>query len=335
MSQTFPYLEVSGTHRELGLAIGKKFQNNLARRLKQRRSFPAYREYLDRIDPFLFSTRKYFPQLIEEMEGVAAGAKIPFKDIFLFNTSEIHAFYLDRISPAHCTIAVAFTPDGPVVGHNEDWPPNEDAINDLYILKATIEGVTFLGLHYATELPGTSAAMNSFGLVQCINSLYSDSRIGVPKNFVARAILECRTLEGAEKLIRKIPRASGFNHVLIQGHQVHNLECATQNFYRTKLTDRPYAHTNHFLHPKMRPLEKMTDPWLENSQSRLLQAKSLAARVRTREDMQALLSDTNHQKYPICRPDETIGSVVLLPAKKEVWVCRSHPCAGKYFPYRL
>src|SRR5690606_14140046 len=133
-----------------------------------------------------------FPHLIEEMQGIADGAQVEFEDILLFNTREIYDL-LDEGREEdwdHCTIAATFNADGGLVGHNEDW--DSEAQDELYILKAEINGLKLLALNYAGMLPGLSASMNGYGLVQCVNELHHTSyQIGIPKVVLARAVLDC------------------------------------------------------------------------------------------------------------------------------------------------
>lgn len=323
MAKTFPYLEVSGTYQDLGFAIGQKFKNQLQQSLKIRQQkISNYPNYLKLVEPYFKLTERFFPQYIEEARALSLAADIPLLDFFLMNTREIF-----EEASGHCTIAVSFN-NGAVVGHNEDWD-NIEAINHLYVLKATVNGTTFLGLQYIGAL-GVSATMNNWGLVQCINGLSAGVAVGVPKNFIARAILEAKSLDEAEKIIRTAPCASGFNHVLVQNHEVRNFELSGNLIGETKLINHPFVHTNHFLTPELQNHKELESP---SSRPRYARAKELARNNMSKKDMIALLSDKTNSKYPICREDATIGSVILLPEKKEVWICYGHPCAGEFVKY--
>lgn len=333
MSKTFPYLEVSGTYKQVGLAIGTKFRDKIQSRIKFRqRVVKEYQTYLAQIDLYLEESVRAFPQYVEEMKSIAEGAQVSFEDYFLNNTYEIHDFDFADFEEGHCTIAVSFNQRGAVVGHNEDWPPEANAIEDLYILKATIGDTTYLGLNYATDISGAGASLNNWGLVQCINSLYtSKKKIGVPKSLLARAILECKDLESAEAIARSTNRASGYNHVLVQGDEVRNIEIAGDSLAVDKLTKEPYVHTNHYLHPDMLKYEEEKS---KSSPARYARARELISNDMTKEEMIALLADTQDKQYPICN-NGTIGSLVFIPAQKEVWICYGHPCAGEFVRYEL
>ncbi len=327
MNKTFPYLETKGNYEEVGTSIGTRFKERLQNYiLKRKRTIPNYDQYIEQTRPYFDITQKYFPHLIGELDSIAKAAEISLQDLFFVNNREVfESFSL----VGHCTIAVSFGSDGAIVGHNEDWAIEE--LDDLYVLKATIGETTFLGLQYFEAL-GVSATMNNWGLVQCINDLSGSAQIGVPKNFIARAILECKTLDEAEDIIRKTPNASGFNHVLVQGDEIRNIEISGNDIAVEKVLKKNYVHTNHFLSLEMQTKSSLTVP---SSIPRYNRAKELIRDGMTRKDMIELLSDKGNREFPICRQDETIGSVICIPKLNEVWICYDNPAVGEFKKYTL
>ena len=336
MPKTFPYLEVSGTHKDLGTAIGKMFRPQIQEIIREyRETVPEYQQLLAQVPPYIASTQNAFPQLVEEAEAIAAAAEVPFLEYFFINNDEVYSPDAEWVGKNealadHCTIAVSFNAHGAVVGHNEDW--SLAALKYLYVLKATVNGTSFLGLQYGVGLAGVAATINNWGLVQCINSLYHTPQVGVPKNFLARAVLECKTLDEAENLIRKTKRASGFNHVLVQNHEARNIEIADNIISVDRVNQGSYVHTNHYLSPELKSFEKFHT---KSSDARYLRATQLAHADMTKEEMVALLSDTQDSQFPICRPDHTVGSLIFIPATRQVWICYGHPCASEYIKYEI
>jgi len=318
----FDYLEISGSHKDVGRAIGLKFKKEIQNRVFDRqKEISNYSEFLKRSEPYYKYAKDFFPNLVDELEATAKAAGVCVMDYFSINNGGIS-------TGDHCTVAVSFNKEGTLIGHNEDW---KSASSDtLYLLKATIGSTTFFGLQYKVLMPGVSASVNNWGLVQCINYLNQGSQIGVPKIFLARAVLECKNLDEAENLLRKTKRASGFNHILVQGREVRNIEIAGDKLTIEKVVDRPYVHTNHYLSPDMKLLEKFHT---KSSEARYERAKELIKSNMTKKEMGELLSDTKNKKYPICREDATLGSLIFLPKNKEVYVCYGHPCGGKYLKY--
>jgi hypothetical protein len=328
MVKKFPYLEVSGSYRDIGSAIGETFRERIGHTIVNRKQdIPDYEKCLSSTYPYFLATVRAFPQYIEELTAIAQAAGVNFADYFFINTEEV---YNIQNLYDHCTIAVSFSDHQPIIGHNEDWYPEN--IDDLYILRATINDTTFTGLNYAFHVPGASASVNNWGLVQCINDLPQISNIGIPKNFVARAILECKTMVDAETLIKTAKRASGYNHVLVQETNIRNIEISGSDLDIESIHELPYVHTNHFLSKHMMKYETERS---QGSLDRYARAKELVRNNMTVEDMKALLRDTLNTTNPICRPDSTIGSVIFVPHEQTLHVCYGHPCAGEYISYKI
>ncbi len=329
----FPYIEVAGSHRDIGHAIGETFQKQIKFYIQKRKTqIPHYQTFLEKTYPYFTLTLQTFPQYMEELTAIAQAASVGVADYFFCNTREIYDIEEEKQNNKndHCTIAIANTPAGSIVGHNEDWISS--SIDQLYVLKAKVNGITFLGLNYAMSLPGVSASINSYGLVQCINDLCEESTIGVPKNFLARAILECRSLNEAESLIKQTQRASGFNHVLVQGNEIRNIEISGNDLDVQRMKHVTYVHTNHFMSHHMQQYETEKSP---SSIFRYERAHELIRTVASVEQMKSLLRDTTNTQYPICRSDATIGSVIIEPSKRIVHVCYGPPCKGEYTKYTL
>ena len=338
MIRTFPYLEIKGTHYELGRAIGEMFRGKIQETIEDRQKMiPHYQLYQTKSERYAKTAMESYPKLMDELKGMADGAQVSFIDLFFHNCPEVYDKELlvewDREqaeTEEHCTIAVSFNDKGAIIGHNEDW--GIESLDELYILKATIGETTFLGLNYATSLPGTSAALNNWGLVQCINELYQETNIGVPKCFVSRAILECKTLPEALSVIINTKRAAGYNHLLVQGDHVWDIEIAGHDIDIQKKEKTPYVHTNHCISKHMQEYQLFAT---KNSIARFDRAEQLVKNPMTFEDMKALLSDTKNSKYPICRENVTIGSVIIEPKNFTMHVCYGLPSTGTFIPYEL
>lgn len=335
-TKQIPYYRFKGNYKEIGEFLGSTFRKNIQESInKRRKEIVGYDSYLPKSGECLNLTKRYFPNLIVESEAIAKAADVPFLEYFFINNREVYdpAEEWDKkhsVNPDHCTVVVGFNDDGIIVGHNEDW--SIDAIDQTYILEATIGEVTFIGLNYTVGVPGLSASMNNYGLVQCINDVYQTNQVGVPKNYIARAVLEAKTLEEAENLIKFTKRASGFNHVLAQGSEVRNIEIAGDEIGVQKIIGKPYVHTNHYLTEELKKFEKFHTI---SSEQRYIRANELLKNNLTKNDIQMILSDTENEEYPICRSDETIGSAIFTPSQLKSYFCYGHPCAGTFIEYSM
>ena len=338
MIKTFPYLEIKGTNYEVGRAIGEMFRGKIQETIEDReRIIPHYQLYRTKSEAYAKAAQKHYPLLMKELQGMADGAQIPFIDLFFHNCPEAYDKELliewDREmaeTEEHCTTVVSFNEKGSLVGHNEDW--GIESLDELFILKATIRETTFLGLNYASFLAGTSASLNNWGLVQCINDLYQETNIGVPKCFVSRAILDCKTLDEAINVTVNTKRASGYNHFLVQGDNVWDIEIAGHDIDIQKHNKTPYTHTNHCISKHMLEYQLFST---KSSRARFERASELVRNDMTFDDIKTLLSDTKNKQFPICRENTTIGSIIIEPEKQTMHVCYGMPSTGTYVPYRL
>jgi predicted choloylglycine hydrolase len=333
---TFPLVELSGSHYSVGFDLGRHFSVRINTFVEQLRTeLPDYQRLLAQNFPYLKATQSAFPNLVEELVGVATGARIPPEEYFFLTNPELQTAtepYLAKLHLVgdHCSTLVSFNQQGAIIGHNEDYDPAMQ--DDLYLLKATINGVTIFGLQYITEMIGTAASVNSYGLVQCINELHSNYRTGLPKNFIARAVLQCQTIEEAEGLITRVKHASGFNHVLIQGDKITNIEIAGPKIAVTHFTHEPFSHTNHYLSPDLKESEKYHTA---SSRHRLRRLTQLVRPGMSLSGVQATLKDHHHPKHSICRHNHTLGSVIFEPSLNRAHVCYGRPCEGNYVEYSL
>ena len=304
LPKQFPVVKASGTHYEVGFAIGQTLREVIQKFLLENKKVfkKNFARYLSESQKFLTVTVKYFPQYIEELEGLAKGAAVSFEELFLVNNREIADHSLLSAELGHCTIVAIPQNGGYLVGHNEDW--DIDALDHLYLADVNINGTKMYGLNYVYNIIGDSVAVNNYGLIEAVNELYhDDEQVGVPKNFVARAILDCKTLEEAEELMQRIPRASGFNHVLVQGSRLWNIESSAKEYVIEKIEGQKFVHTNHYLTEL-----KRIDKGNQESVARYDKVKQLLTDINSIDDMKRILSDRTGPR--ICR-EGTIGSVII------------------------
>lgn len=328
---SFPLIKVTGSYTDVGRAIGVQMAPQIKETLKKHRDeVPNFDHYLSESQKYYTFTKSIFPQYIEEMEAIAIAAEVSPAEFFFNNNREVYdsAEIYDRTHD-HCTIAVSFNQAGVIFGHNEDW--DLSALSSLYLLQATINETTFLSLNYAGAVPGVAAGINNWGLIQGINDLYQTPGFGVPKNFLARAILESHSLKEARDLIQNTQKASGFNHVLVQGLEGLNIEISGNQVDVDEITSPAYVHTNHYL----TALKSQETFHTASSLARYISAWELIKPGMDVIGMQSLLSDTTNALYPICRADETLSSLVFDTQNHIVYISHGHPCQNSYETYHL
>lgn len=324
----FPIVRASGTHYEVGLAIGKAMQVAIRQALGNNREV-FKKDFSARIEaskPFQQQAQTYFPEYVEELRGMADGSGVSFDELFLSNNREAADFNPYLSASDRCTIVGIPQERGYLLGHNEDW--DASSLSLLYLLDATIGGTRIFGLTYANSLAGDGVAVNGYGLAQGLNELYhADAQVGVPKNFIGRAVLDCRSLEDVERLMKAVPRAGGWSHVLIHGARGWNIESSAREHVIERKSDERYAHTNHYLTEL-----KRIDKGNPESEKRLAKVQGRLDEVNSVDDMKRLLSDRADPR--ICR-DGTIGSVIFDMSNKVAHIAYGQPTPESYVEYSL
>ncbi len=314
MDQQVPLLEVSGSLTDLGEAIGSTFRIRIQKRVNDlKESVLHYSDYLVELAPFIKYAQEFFPEFTEEIEVISGSAKVDFRDLMLLNTHEVYQRARSVSSQAlRCTSAVSFNSEGAIVGHNEDWLTREQ--DDLYVLKANIKGQRFISLNYCTELPGVAASLNQAGLSLCVDDLNLKIQPGVPRNFLAHALLGCQDLTQVLKLMNKTTQASGYNYLLTKNNQVWDIEMAPNLVHIEKMANCCYAHTNHCLNPQTRNFEKMKP---ESSIKRLQKAKDFLKKPMSELEMIKLLESATAENFHPSGEVKTLAMVLIFPERGE------------------
>ncbi len=252
--------EVSGFNYDIGLAIGRAFRRQIRHYVRHNNRLLATHwtgrvgNLQDALDVSLARSTRAFPRYVEELDGVAQGAGVPFRDIYALNyieLLEIDAPYSRNAE--NCSTIVVPKNGHYQVGHNEDWTAGQ---NDVYVLRARYPtGGGFLALAYFGYLPGMSAGVNSHGLFHAINYLSPrDRRIGIPRTFITRAILDAPDFKTALHIARAHYRSFGQSINLFKHSRYVNIETSAKRV--AVLRPRGvFLHTNHYLHPDMTEME--------------------------------------------------------------------------------
>jgi isopenicillin-N N-acyltransferase-like protein len=293
-----------------------------------------------------FAEERY-PQYVDELRGIAEGANVLFDDIVTLNAME--AVTVDALHLTRCTSMAVNderTADGHVLAaHNEDWVPEDE--DDVLVISAKPEKEPpFLAMTYGGLLP--NVGFNAYGIAQLIDSLYpSDSRIGIPRLVVARAVLASRRISGAIGRTLIPHRAAGYNHLLVhESGEIYSVEASARKFEILYAHDGYMVHTNHYLDPKMKEIEKDPEELLSSRvryfrASRLLHQKD----KHTIKSLQAIQKDHVNTPNSICNHniegadpldrEKTISAMVIDLTSQEMHITWGNPCQNTYHTFHL
>jgi len=351
-----PLIEISGSHREMGRQFGEAAREQVQHSVANAQILisSAYHTLELSWEGARIQSRKYlpfaeerYPQYVDELRGIAEGANASFDDVVVLNAME--AVTMDALHLTRCTsLAVneERTADGHVLAaHNEDWLPEDEG--DVLIISARPEKEPpFLAMTYGGLLP--NVGINAYGIAQLIDTVYpSDPRIGMPRLVVARAVLASRRISGAIGRMLIPHRAAGYNHLLVhESGEMYSIEVSARNFEILYADDGYIVHTNHYLDPKMKEIEKDPEELL-SSRVRYFRAVRLLRQNQkhTIKSLQAIQKDHVNIPNSICNHaiedldpldrEKTINAMVIDLTAREMHIAWGNPCRNAYHTFHL
>lgn len=342
----YPEFEVAGSPRAIGLQIGEAMREqirgfceiamehvNRTVRVSREAALAVARESLA-------FAEDYAPEMVEELRGVAEAADVSLDDVMLLQVRN----QLQPEGAEGCTSLSACGPGTRMVAQNWDNDPALDEFTVVLTRKpAGKPALTTIGQAGLIGYVG----FNDRGIGLCLNTLPASSRrAGVPHYFLVRAIYEADSLDSAVDAVRRATRAIPANVMLMTPQGPADLEITIDDI--RVLTGAPdnnmVTHTNHCLHPELAPINDQF-PELIQSHARLTRIRELVdsnEKGITVEQLEDALRD--HQDYPrsICRHANddpmhgfwnTVFSVIIEPADRQMWITRGTPCDHPYERY--
>ncbi|WP_137932519.1 C45 family autoproteolytic acyltransferase/hydolase [Mesorhizobium comanense] len=341
--QPFPLVEVSGAPARRGEAYGEQARDRI------HASMALYATQLERLGftgddverfggLFLPRLRQWAPDLVEEMEGIAAGADVALSAVLLVNArTEILQLAkrekgVSDDEPDGCTGAVIL-PEATKAGrliHGQNWDWRAECAETSIVLRVRREDgpdlITF------TEAGGLArSGFNSAGIGITANYLESDRDyrdMGIPLPFIRRRVLEARHFAHAIKVVATTPKSCSNNMILstAEGFAV-DLECAPDEAFPIYPDDGLIVHANHWQSPVA--LSKLRETGLGEVPDSLYRdyrvRRHLAARrgTITVDDLKQSLFDDFAAPFSVCRPaipedggnlSATVAMIIFEPA---------------------
>ncbi len=305
------YMEVSGTHYEVGLQLGRHAADLVHNYTIPSEVWRKVMEYRDdsRVEIMRRLVQERFPTYWEEMRGMADGVGVPFDDMVLWH------FRGDvwEMPPEGCT-TVQIPGEEPIVAHNEDGSPAQLSRCAIAYVRPT-GSRAFTSFIYPGTVPGHAFAVNDAGLVATINHIGAlVSGVGLPRTLLGRALLDCDTLDDAVDLIQGSPRSGAYHVTLAQagdsrlfGVEFTHLNCSVRKI------DYPQCHSNHLIHPGT---SKERQQITASSRARLKRANELVEGMGEIDPL-SILWDTSNQASPVHTTD-TLATAVFQVGKKSV-----------------
>jgi len=275
---------------------------------------------------------KHFPEVLEEIRGVAEGAQLPY-DLILLETA--YPFIADAAS--RCTIISAFgttSMDGiPVVGRNYDFLLDFKKCNQLRIVRGKNKIFSFVG--GTITILGVEEGLNDAGLFvgdAGWEAKKLPSTAGLSSRQVMQLVLEnCSSVDTAIDFIHQTPKFAnnaGTCYLLADKREAVIIEMGVTKSSLRKSEEGILVASNAFLTltaEEIKPSEPTAFIRYDSVKKHLHDNKG---KVDNRF-IQELLSD---HVIPVCTHNEvnTLRSVIAKTNESRILVADGHPCTSKF-----
>jgi len=299
------HITVDGDPYALGVALGKQGGaafRDVVRNLDRFEALQPWRDS-DRLAAIEAASRKAFPDLMREMEGIAAGAGAEFQDVLLWNCRGDLPNSAEIMGEQGCTDVMIPADDAgglpAVIGHNEDDSPSFDGHCFIATVRPSDGRTGFTSFCVPGLLPGHTFGVNEAGLVQTINNIRPrDHQVGIGRHVVTRAVLGCRSLTDAAAILERRDRAAGFHHNLGQCAGPFWAVEAPASGCEIIPVETSRAHANHLVFDGFKDADQRI---ADSSRDRQKRAEWLLADGGAGRDPLAVLGDSEGDGLPICR----------------------------------
>lgn len=341
----YPFIQVSGTPYEMGVQHGEQCEARIHRFLDILTRSRAREEILKRTDAFAPLFEKYVTERIEEVRGLAKGAKISFQEALLLQIrGEIGGVKSEQACTAF-VIGPSLTASGEIlVGQNSDMTEEMESVA-IVLHVIPNEGPRILMWTFGGHLG--YHGMNSAGVAHFANALGGGPswRLALPHYPVKRELLRQQTVAECLDVLDRLPVCSSGNYVLTGScGKLIDVELTPEGYATLDDAGEGFiVHTNHFLSSRFATPETDAQS-LKDSFSRLRRFRQFitehAGQI-TVPLLQQFLAD--HDNYPtsICRhggdgeTSKTVATLIAEPTSGQFHVGYGNPCQPQFQTYQV
>lgn len=344
---SFIVVRATGTPFERGRAIGRGLASEMhaslafVDRYLERHGIAAS-SLDDLLAPYVAASEAALPHLVEQIRGIAAGADQPFATVMAANAFEelygrIELGIGSAVALERCTDIVVDGPDGPLLGHTEQWYAGDDGAVGI-VIDIPDGGPAVLAPVVAGTLP--LVGINEHGVAMGAMSLSArDERVGVPRALIARDVLDAGDASDAIARATRPGRAGGYSYQLAFPDE------GSLTIETTGTREAVFAgavHTNHALDASV---AEVTVPPSPGSLGRYARAAGLQEHADpTMAGLTAALADHEADPQHICvHPDPADGdegstilfAMVADPRRRSLTIASGHACTGTFETFVL
>jgi len=306
------------------------------------------RRFMKKTD-YLSAIKRWTPELVDEIRGMAAGAGVDFETMFLFQLPDEYWVNGEAIAAERCTsMGMSRQGNQPTcIAQNLDVESFRDGYQIVLHIKHTGSDLEAFVLSF----PGLIGAngMNNKAVGICCNTLtqLANCRDGLPVNCIIRGVLEQRSEDDAVAFLRRIKHASGQNYLLGGPARATSFECSAGKVCSFQPGGRQDVvwHTNHPLvnddynaaYREYVAKQKNPKPGSSTVRLRSVEERLGKAAIPLSVDLfKSTLASHDSAEFPICvskskKPVFTFAStVMILGAKPELHIAPGPPDVTAY-----
>lgn len=285
-------------------------------------------------------TKKLFPEVFEEVKGIAKGFDLQMIDLF--------SFYHLRIlrDMDGCTSwAVSLSEDGAIVGKNRDLAAGNKILQRVFVHHdPDWQGNKILSVGSLGAPCAYSSGINSKGF--CLvdtNILTSDHGFGACRYFLMPFLLTtCNSVNQALKKISDLPHAGGGSLTLADNSGKIAVVELGHNHLNVKKSTQWLVQTNHFTSTKLCPynLKAARQSSIKNSENRLCFIKKKLSVIYRDFTLNKVIEimKSHDEGGGICRHHDkdtssTISGAVYTCKNRKLYFSDGNPCDSLWYKF--
>jgi len=329
----------SGTYYEIGLQTGKI----LKKEMDGIPDFPPKfsEEKIELGMNYEKEVKKYTPELLEELQGIADGSGIDYNMLATFELSPY------RMQPSCTVMAIAgvHTQRGlPILARNHEWIEEDSEFLSLCHTKPEGKigsfGFTFMGMNLSRF-----GGINEVGLaLSSAAASFRYSGPGVMLNVATRWILDnCSTTEEAAAFLMKIPKVWGIAYLIIdKNNTIARVEAHREKTKITYLEDGLGMVTLLFDSPEMKSYNDYGGTVLDlhNARKEFIPKWFDQNKGKINDDL--IIEALKDHEHKMCdhffdgRNNNGIcWSWIVTIGKNDALVCAGPPCKNEFKKYSI
>ena len=249
-----------GSYKEIGQQLGRIYHKN-------GKSFADVKINKDLYAKQLTYYKKYYPEFLEELRGIAEGGNYGGDKVIYDNLVGEINWYKNKIKKTSCTIFGVKNNFGTFIGRNYDWYPESKAVIYKY---DNPESYSYVAITDSGYFPGAKKenifyypndAINEKGLYIGITFADGpDTSFGLSSSHIRKLIIEkCQSVTEALAMFKKIPVSCPKNFFIAdKTGEIAVIEHASGKNYKViKPQNGILIKTNHYLDPALVKIDLM------------------------------------------------------------------------------